>query len=1522
MKNRKKKAGVATIAASVITAGAVTVAVAYQNGLNFEPKDSNRKLQNNQVVFSDDQDQVEHTRDENGDDSELWEKSQDQQQDNSQDTQGKSDYVFQQAQQTARANALTVGVTGDMTGSTEQYSENTQTATGNLSGGSYQLTDDRANADLIINGTGTDQKGADSTTNTDTPGNGENGDQNTSDSRDDDSDHSGDSTDPEPSPKPAPDNGNHNSGTRRPSATAKDPEIKKEWSSDDGIPDNPFPDKGLSDIDQNEDGDSRNVVIMQKWEYDTGGLYKGQTIDRTMIYNSLDTYVWNNEGTFRYIWGEEALGEYVRIDAVSFDGGASWNSSFPLEIPENVDDDMMIIRTSYRLSKDAAWVQRDVNYMIESNRLYVLSKEIEEENTTIDVNTILNYDQSPEVGSVVNLFGIQNRYLGQEALTELFPGWSEDGELVPWLYKATAGRHILEPEKKVPLSENYTVQVKGYWMTDDYRVDSVEGNNYAFLQTLTNFADKAVIRMKDGSFFDRIRYDEVEVPKYVQAVDIDSAAELEVDYLKIPDTVLYLADSSTGLHVERGYLVDEDNPVYQSNQEGVLLNKAGTEILGIPYELEELTVPDTITKVDLPSDNQISRINLQAETEEELPQLNYKNLKNCRLVVPESFLEDYLKNNNSLIRQGEGVCVASADAPDITYTMNNGVILSNTGSVRRIYANDNVSVVMPNGARNLEADAFSMSAGIKTLILPKNGTVMHLKADSLKGSNITEIWCYSQKQYDTVKKELERSGAASDVRLELLQMSQEGYSYLISDGVVTLMNAPDDITEFDGTMTAGDGTALAVDALAEHSFADCEELEWVTLPESVSKIGYQAFENCKKLQGVLINATDSITIGNGAFDGCDSLRFVASNAEEGIMEEDYAPQLTDDYSHYSGITYFYIPSNSTGYFDGCTYFTEASGINGYDMVDIGGNARILYGLDDENTPWIALRSGGIMPDRVELPDSTIEIFSYAMADTENTSESYAVNWDELPQLCWIDAGAFRNSDLGGTIELGENISLDDNAFNSCKSITELTIPGDSIYIGQDAMQNCTGLKKITLGQMQTNKQAYFGLFSGCDNLEDIYFTSETPPELSIYGKVKFQFNFDWTREEEAERLRIHVPEGSETDYVMKWRYTFAGYTYASNQSAYQNMWEDIRMEHMDWDTWEFPSDEEINRYVEEALLQAENRVRVLLGAPTVSEPTELYQYSVDYNGIITLTEVPTYCTEISLEGQDLDLPDGWYLDNIGAGAFSRAKNLQKVTIPYSLVSMYSHALEGVESDQVTLVFEGIFAPDLMRTEEDKENGVPFSFGIDDSRLHIQVPEYCEDWYIDAWKYVFAGYDSAEEMWNAITEELTEKNGVEPSSDEILDVMNERLQASEDRLRALLGVEESDSDIDFPDWFLGQSDAAETFFADETAVPIQTQGSANEEETESGQVQKPANEEEETKSEQAQKPANEEEKTESGQVQKFENEEEETNSEQTQGIQAGASEQTKAKMKKEEIIGSVKEQKDTDETILEEEDIQE
>lgn len=60
---------------------------------------------------------------------------------------------------------------------------------------------------------------------------------------------------------------------------------------------------------------------------------------------------WYMARTATVICGEQdALDKYIRIEAVSFDGGQSWKTDFPLTIPEGLEEGKMLIRVSYRMS--------------------------------------------------------------------------------------------------------------------------------------------------------------------------------------------------------------------------------------------------------------------------------------------------------------------------------------------------------------------------------------------------------------------------------------------------------------------------------------------------------------------------------------------------------------------------------------------------------------------------------------------------------------------------------------------------------------------------------------------------------------------------------------------------------------------------------------------------------------------------------------------------------------------------------------------------------------------------------------------------------------------------------------------------------------------------------------------------------------------------------------------------------------------------------------------------------------------
>ena len=477
--------------------------------------------------------------------------------------------------------------------------------------------------------------------------------------------------------------------------------------------------------------------------------------------------------------------------------------------------------------------------------------------------------------------------------------------------------------------------------------------------------------------------------------------------------------------------MDENNPVYASNEEGILTNKAGTELIGIPYDAEKVTAAKEVTKIRISAENQIKELHLEADEIEDLPSANYEYLNHCKIIVKDEMLEEFLQTYSAVLAKGVDNCVASEEEPDVTYTVKDDTIVSSDGVLRRVLKADRTSIQLSNDVNVIGDFAFANTPNITTLILPQSGTAVSLEADALAKSGIETVRCYTMTQYRVLKEQLRAAGAEKEITLELVGISKEGYHYARTeqDGIVTgeLISAPSDVTAFDGAVTAEDGTEVQITAIGDAAFANCTGLQWVTLPESVKSIGYQAFYNCTSLQGILSRSTDTISIGNQALDGCTSIRFAAFNAMECTTAEGYSPEIVDSY----GTSYFYVPTNSEGYPDTALSFTEDSNVTGYDVATVGENTRVLYGTNEESGMWLALRSGLILSDTLELPDTTIEIFRRAFAETFAYHGSYSVNWAASPNLWAIDAGAFQASAIGGDLVLIENSYIGSYAFAGC-----------------------------------------------------------------------------------------------------------------------------------------------------------------------------------------------------------------------------------------------------------------------------------------------------------------------------------------------------------------------------------------------------------------------------------------------------------------------------------------------------------
>lgn len=1323
----------AVMAVPVVAVGVYHMVRAYEAGTMFQPGASGRELQVNQVVFSGEEDTTaqKNGEEQNGE-SELWEKDKNAEDNLSPQVRNTADYLFQTGRTSLPENSETIRLAEEEADHRSRQPEE-RADDGDNRGYIYDVTDKAENADSTITTDGEQENGQ----------NGENTGNITGDGQGEvtpsPSARPGDmrpAATPVPTPRP----------TVRPADTARDPESEKNNSS----LTKPHP------YDEKEVGDTENVTNVTITQSTEGvQLYKGQKIEARTVYNALITQIKTKDGNF-YNWGKDHYDRYLRITGVSFDNGNTW-LELPTEIPTDLAENSMLIRTEYRFSEGTdTWTEKVIPYLPKDSRIFVLSEKLTEADQVIPAEKIINTEyinQYKEADSRLNLLSLQSRLLGNDSLQALFPGWTENGEIVPWFYEITPGRHILEPEDMVPLDDRYTVKLEMVWLTDDYRQEGNLGSNLCYLQTLTDVEErKPQLFQRMLRLFRQEENETLTVPEYVQAVDIDEDAGLSVDYLAVPDSVI-LIEASDGLQVKKGYEVDAENPYYCSGEDGVLMDTEETTIYAVPYECGELTIPANIRKVRLTAQNQLRSIRLEQTQIQDLPQIDLNLLRDCNVIVPDELLETYLLDHRTQITQEKGLSVSAASDPALEYSVSEDTIQNSDGEICRLFPGEKDALVIPGGTTGIRSGVFDGNRNIKTLYFPEDGKTIRLEKGCFTGGGVETIYCYSSEQYESTLKQLEQAGD-SGIQVELLNISREGFYYQAEekDGrqINVLVRTPRDITEYDGTVTDKEGNPVRITRIGDNAFENCESLKWVSLPEETDTIGDRAFKNCHALQGIFIAATESITIGEYSLDGCEQLRFLGSNARKGILVNDYYPEDAKD-------LLAYVPTDCQGYNSHYTCFTEESGVYGYSIVTTGAEDKMLYGTNEKGEPWLLLRSGQNVGEQMELPKTTREIFQDAMAGVESTGEYFTVNWTELPDLFAVDARAFQGSALGGTVEFPQDYyQIDDSAFAQCTKITEAALTGMADSLGRNLFYGCTGLRKVTIGPLGY-AGIYGGIFSGCDNLTDIYFTSWMPAALLLEGSY-YRFNYEWTAvadpADEVEHLQIHVPEGCEQSYIDSWKYLYAGYYDITGEPMYLQMWNSIQSKHteIDWDSWEwiYPSDEEVDAWLEEELLTSENGLRHMMGMNDLQEPSNFYNYR-EKDGFLTLFRTPYDSSSVMLDGTWIGLPNGWYLDYIETGTFSRSIALENVFIPGNLVGIYSDAFAGAKlaNGTLTLYLEGNEPPALLRTAEDE----PFTFGVADECMALAASPFSfgeidEDDYVEAWAPALATDNTAEALETA------------------------------------------------------------------------------------------------------------------------------------------------------------------------------
>ena len=300
-----------------------------------------------------------------------------------------------------------------------------------------------------------------------------------------------------------------------------------------------------------------------------------------------------------------------------------------------------------------------------------------------------------------------------------------------------------------------------------------------------------------------------------------------------------------------------------------------------------------------------------------------------------------------------------------------------------------------------------------------------------------------------------------------------------------------------------DGKNYPVTSIADSAFYINLRLEEVTIPNSVTTIGNEAFSWSNLKEVTIPNSVT--TIGDGAFEGCTSLQKViwnARNAQDCSYSSPFSGCGVTDFVFGEEVEHIpaylcnnlrllntiVIPNSVTtignGAFAWCRGLTTVT--IGNSVTTIGYRVfASCTGLTEVSIPNSITTIGekafngctGLT--EITIPNSVTDIGNLAFAGCTGLTEVSIPN-----SVTSIGSSAFSNCRGLKTVTIGNSVTTIGNwAFASCTGLTEVSIPNSVTNIGSSAFEDCTELKTVTIGNSVTTIGD--GAFDSCTGLTKV-----------------------------------------------------------------------------------------------------------------------------------------------------------------------------------------------------------------------------------------------------------------------------------------------------------------------------------------------------------------------------------------------------------------------------------------------------
>lgn len=249
-----------------------------------------------------------------------------------------------------------------------------------------------------------------------------------------------------------------------------------------------------------------------------------------------------------------------------------------------------------------------------------------------------------------------------------------------------------------------------------------------------------------------------------------------------------------------------------------------------------------------------------------------------------------------------------------------------------------------------------------------------------------------------------------------------------------------------------------------HSFANCNSLVNLDLPDGLSTLGKQSFSGCKSLINVTLPS--SLTkMESNVFGDCPSLRIIKSYANPANLS--YATQTHNDNLH------IYVPDE---YYDGYV----AKKWNAWGSLHRMSDYPVIIGdlafvLNPEN------HTATVSVDFTRT-DLTVNAETLTIPATV-TSEGIVYTVTSIADNAFTGSTAIKTVNLPNTIT-----AIGDRAFSGCTGLTTITIPESVNRLGRLAFEGCTSLSTVTVSASLSAIEDY--TFLNCPALTDVNFSGD------------------------------------------------------------------------------------------------------------------------------------------------------------------------------------------------------------------------------------------------------------------------------------------------------------------------------------------------------------------------------------------------------------------------------------------------